>query len=68
MSPGNLLLLGMIAALASSGVVSSQRCLGSFLDLGSILLQRDSAKEHHGLLFYDTLLAVEDESLLFGPH
>ena len=33
-SGGNSLLLGMTAALASSGVVSSQRCLGSFLDLG----------------------------------
>ena len=40
MSGGNSLLLGMIAALASSGVVSSRRCLGSFPDLGSILLQR----------------------------
>ena len=39
-SGDNLLLLGMIAALGSSGVVSSQRYLGSFLDLGSILLQR----------------------------
>ena len=37
---GNLLLLGMIAALASSGVVSSQRCLEFSPDLGSIPLQR----------------------------
>ena len=48
------LLLRMIVALASSGVVSSRRFLGSFLDLGSIF-----TKEHYGLLFYGALLAVK---------
>ena len=66
MSAGSLLLLGMIAALASSGVVSSWICLGSSLDLGVSFCREDSAKEHHRLLFYGTLLAVENKSFFFG--
>ena len=68
MSAGNLLLQGTIVALASSGVVSSWRCLGSFSVIwGVSLCREDSTKECYGLLFYGAhLFAVEDESFFLG--
>ena len=66
MSVDSSLLLGMTAALASSGVVSSRRCLGFSLDWGVSFCQEHSTKEHYGLLFYGALLAVEHKSFFLG--
>ena len=67
MSAGNLLLQGMIVALASSGVVSSRRCLEFSLDLGSIPLQR---RLHQRMLQTPVLWCIFCcwRWVLFGPH
>ena len=67
MSAGNLLHRGTIATLAFiwGGVISEMPWI--FFQIWEISFCReDSAKEHHGLLFYGTFLAVEDESFFLG--
>ena len=67
MSAGNSLHLRTIAALALSVVWCH---LGDALDLlqiwGVSFCREDSTKEHHRLLFYGTLLAVENKSFFWA--